>query len=113
MSLVRQVAGMWPAGLDRAISCFGGKRAFHLRHEGLRAPGWIRTTEPKLLLYRQLHYLSATDAWGCPAGFEPAIVLRPGVTTRSLSHLGQGTSGPCRGRTCGLRGVGAALSRLS
>jgi hypothetical protein len=36
---------------------------------------------------------------GCPAGFEPALVSRHGVTTRSLSHLGQGTSAQSGTRT--------------
>ena len=73
----------------------------------LGAPGWIRTTvpvRPGLQPGAIVH--SATDAQGCPTGFEP---VQAWLTTKSLSHLGQGTSRPGRFRTCDLRRVKAAL----
>lgn len=46
---------------------------YPLRHEGLRTPGWIRTTDARRRLgYGQLHYRSATDA-GRMAGLEPSL----------------------------------------
>src|ERR1019366_7356355 len=73
----------------------------------LGAPGWIRTTRARGTWFtaRRNRPLCHRRS-GCPTGFEP---VKAWLTTKSLSHLGQGTSRPGRFRTCDLRRVKAAL----
>lgn len=95
-----------PAGLEPAISSSGNWRPIHWTMEAWcagmdsnhRARGtWFTARRNRPLCHRRS---------GCPTGFEP---VKAWLTTKSLSHLGQGTSRPGRFRTCDLRRVKAAL----
>jgi hypothetical protein len=99
-----------PAGLEPAISSSGNWRPIHWTMEAWcagmdsnhRARGtWFTARRNRPLCHRRS---------GCPTGFEP---VKAWLTTKSLSHLGQGTSRPGRFRTCDLRRVKAALPKLS